>query len=131
MGDLRATSPAVLARFYPILRVLGFVGHRGIQIVLGLGSCLPGTDPISEKNSRTIGKMAKKWVKLGFGVIFLFSANFSYFPGEAETYFLLFRAGGQKWGLYQANAPASNTPQIRKSALNNEFLLKICVSQIF
>ena len=35
--------------------------------------------------------MAQKWVKIGFGVIFpIFWLIFSYFPGEAETYFFLF-----------------------------------------
>ena len=62
--------------------------------------------------------MAQKWVKIGFGVIFpIFWLIFSYFPGEAETYFFpiffLFRAGGPKWGLYQANGIAIPNTQKR------------------
>ena len=48
---------------------------------------------------------------MGLGPFSYFSANFSYFPGEAETYifpiFFLFRAGGPKWGLFQANRIAT------------------------
>ena len=59
------------------------------------------------KNSWKTGKMAPKWVNVGFGGhCSYFSANF-WGGGGAETYFFpiffLFRAGGSKWGLYQAN----------------------------
>ena len=55
--------------------------------------------------------MAQKWLKIGFGAIFpIFRLIYSYFLGEAKTYifpiFFLFRAGGPKWSLYQANGIA-------------------------
>ena len=68
-----------------------------------LRSCLPGADPISgrekysvwpppenrKEHSRTMGKMAQKWVRIGFGAIFpIFQLFFAYFPGEAKTYIL-------------------------------------------
>ena len=74
--------------------------------------------------------MAQKWVKIGFGAIFpIFRLIFSYFLGEAETYifpiFSLFRAGGPKWGLYQANRIArlflSQAHPPSKMKLNNQF----------
>ena len=57
--------------------------------------------------------MAQKWVKMRFGAIFLF---FGYFfpifggrpnPIFFSLFFFLFRAGGPKWGLYQANRIAT------------------------
>ena len=52
--------------------------------------------------------MAPNPIFTHFWAIFpIFRLIFSYFLGEAETYifpiFFLFRAGGPKWGLYQAN----------------------------
>ena len=61
-----------------------------------------------EKIRRKIGKMAPNPIFSHFWAIFpIFRLIFSYFLGEAETFFFpiffLFRAGGPKWGLYQAN----------------------------
>ena len=78
-----------------------------------MGFGLPRPSPgKQEKNSQKIGKLAQKQ---GFGAIFLFFGYFSYFPGggpwEPETYifpiFFLFRAGGPKPILYQANGIAT------------------------
>ena len=69
-----------------------------------------------------MGKMAQKWVEIGFGAIFsYFSAIFSYFPGEAETYIFPFFSR-PKWGLYQANKiPITVKVEIKSKLIPKQF----------
>ena len=78
--------------------------------------------PENRKNSRKMRKMAQTWLN-----IWIWGPSISGGGHNPHFSYFLFRAGGLKWGLYQANRIAIQTrnilkDEVRKHPLSCKFL---------